>query len=174
MAGKLAGKVAIVTGAGLGIGEAIAKKFVAEGAKVVCVDVNDENGQKKTDALPKGSAVYCHGDVTIGKDWESVLEKALSTFGKLDICVNNAGIVYNSQVRINGARSRCKMPNRMLAVYRGLRRDIRPVDEHQRQAIFRQRESHCPLFPEARWRCLCQPLEYQCSEAAPKSRLVRN
>jgi 3-oxoacyl-[acyl-carrier protein] reductase len=100
MSGKLAGKIAIITGAGMGLGEGIAKKFVAEGAKVVCVDINDENGRKVTAALSKGSAVYCHGDVSNEQDWHNVLEKGVSEFGRVDIVVNNAGIVYNAQVCI--------------------------------------------------------------------------
>jgi NAD(P)-dependent dehydrogenase (short-subunit alcohol dehydrogenase family) len=91
MVGKLEGKVAIVTGGSSGFGLGIVKKFVEEGAKVLVMDINAEGGQKAIAANP--GAKFIQGDVSLRKDWENALEKVLAEYGKLDIVVNNAGIL---------------------------------------------------------------------------------
>ena len=90
--GKLEGKVAIVSGAARGQGEAEARELVAEGAKVVLGDVLDEGG-KQVAAQLGDAAVYVHLDVTEPEHWKNAVTTAVSTFGKLDILVNNAGIL---------------------------------------------------------------------------------
>ena len=97
-AGKLEGKTAIITGAGLGLGEGIARKFVEEGASVLLFEINAENGQRVADSLPKGTAAFFAGDVTIQEHWKDALKTCLETFGRLDIVVNNAGVVHRSAV----------------------------------------------------------------------------
>ncbi|MEU2615173.1 SDR family oxidoreductase [Micromonospora sp. NPDC007271] len=90
MADRLKGKVAVITGAASGIGRGGAELFVAEGAKVVAADINDELGA----ALQKeyaGSLVYVHTDVTSEADIAAAVDTAVSEFGKLDIMFNNAG-----------------------------------------------------------------------------------
>jgi len=90
--GRLDGKVAIVTGAARGQGEAEARSFVAEGAKVVLGDVLDDLGEKI--AIDLGDdARYVHLDVTTPVDWTAAVDTAVSTFGKLDVLINNAGIL---------------------------------------------------------------------------------
>jgi 3alpha(or 20beta)-hydroxysteroid dehydrogenase len=90
--GRLDGKVAIVSGAARGQGEAEARLFVAEGAKVVLGDVLDDLGEKV--AIDLGDAArYVHLDVTKPDDWKSAVDTAVSTFGKLDVLINNAGIL---------------------------------------------------------------------------------
>jgi 3alpha(or 20beta)-hydroxysteroid dehydrogenase len=90
--GRLDGKVALVTGAARGQGEAEARMFVAEGAKVVLGDVLDDLGEKI--AIDLGDdARYVHLDVTNPDDWKAAVDTATSTFGKLDVLVNNAGIL---------------------------------------------------------------------------------
>jgi len=91
MTGKLEGKVAIVTGGSGGFGLGIVEKFVKEGAKVVILDINAEGG-KKAEAANPGSK-FVQGDVSARKDWEKALETAVKEFGRLDIVVNNAGIL---------------------------------------------------------------------------------
>jgi len=88
----LKGKVAIITGGGTGIGAAIARRFVAEGAKV-CIAGRRENVLEQVVAsLPSGSAIMCQGDVSEPKDIDRIIETAIS-FGKgINILVNNAGI----------------------------------------------------------------------------------
>ncbi|MFE9657303.1 SDR family NAD(P)-dependent oxidoreductase [Micromonospora sp. NPDC006431] len=90
MPDRLTGKVAVITGAASGIGRGGAELFVAEGAKVVAADINDELGA----ALQKeygGSLVYVHTDVTSEADIAAAVDRAVSEFGRLDIMFNNAG-----------------------------------------------------------------------------------
>jgi NAD(P)-dependent dehydrogenase (short-subunit alcohol dehydrogenase family) len=89
--GRLDGKVAIVTGAARGIGEAIARVFVEHGAFVCVTDIDDEFGAALAKALG-ASGTYCHLDVRSEADWTVVTSQVLEQRGKLDIVVNNAGI----------------------------------------------------------------------------------
>ena len=95
MAGRLEGKVAIVTGGSRGQGEAEARLFVREGAKVVIADVLDEPGQALADELGD-AAVYQHTDVSSEDDWAAVIAAA-GELGPLQVLVNNAAILkFNS------------------------------------------------------------------------------
>jgi 3alpha(or 20beta)-hydroxysteroid dehydrogenase len=92
MAGRLAGKVALITGAARGQGEAEARLFVAEGARVVLGDVRDELGQKVASSLG-AAARYLPLDVAQEERWQRAVALAEAEFGRLDILINNAGIV---------------------------------------------------------------------------------
>jgi 3-oxoacyl-[acyl-carrier protein] reductase len=100
---RLEGKVAIITGAGSGFGEAIAHGYVSQGAHVVVADIAVENGKRVTEEINakkypgNGSAVFLSFDVTKRSSWEEGLELAKQKFGKLDIVVNNAGTTYMKQ-----------------------------------------------------------------------------
>jgi meso-butanediol dehydrogenase / (S,S)-butanediol dehydrogenase / diacetyl reductase len=91
---KLEGKVAIVTGAGSGIGKATAELFAAEGAKVVVADWNESTGMKTAaDIRAAGrEAVFCHADVSRAEDVEAIVKTAVERYGRLDSLVNNAAI----------------------------------------------------------------------------------
>jgi len=90
MAGRLEGKVAIITGAGSGMGEATAELFHREGAKVVIADISGE--QEKVAKRLGDGAIGVHVDVSKPSDVEAMVDTAVKTFGKLDILYNNAGI----------------------------------------------------------------------------------
>ncbi|MDE1178640.1 MAG: SDR family oxidoreductase [Edaphobacter sp.] len=88
---RLLNKVALITGAAAGIGEGIARAFVAEGARVWLTDVDDERGVRLAASLGD-SASYLHLDVRQEAEWAAVTEQILAQHGRLDIVVNNAGI----------------------------------------------------------------------------------
>jgi len=90
MTRRLAGKVAVITGAASGIGKASVELFAREGAKVVAADIDDEHRRTLQSAHP-GAVVYTHADVTSEADIAAMIETAARQFGKLDIVFNNAG-----------------------------------------------------------------------------------
>jgi NAD(P)-dependent dehydrogenase (short-subunit alcohol dehydrogenase family) len=94
---KIKDKVALVTGAGSGMGKAIAILFANEGASVVVSDINSENLNKVVDDIKAngGKAVAVVGNVTKEQDIQNMIDTAVKTFGTLDILVNNAGIMDN-------------------------------------------------------------------------------
>ena len=91
---RLQGKVALITGAGSGMGAATARRFAREGARVVLADVLDEEGRQVTDAITEagGTAFYQPLDVTDEAAWQAAVEAATRRFGGLDILINNAGV----------------------------------------------------------------------------------
>lgn len=90
MAGRLEGKVAIITGAGSGIGEATAIAFAAEGAQVIATDIT--GNQDQTAEKAGNGAIAMKVDVTKGSDIKDAWQATVDKFGKLDIVHNNAGI----------------------------------------------------------------------------------
>jgi len=92
--GRLDGKSAIITGAGRGIGQAIAEAFVREGASVVAAELDAETGHRVEDLLIKGGgkAIFVQTDVTDDPSVQRAAAAAQSAFGRIDILVNNAGI----------------------------------------------------------------------------------
>lgn len=90
----LENKVAIITGAGSGIGKATAVLFVKEGAKVVVSDINDANGNSAVEEIKKsgGDAFYIKADSSKPEDNEALVKQTIEQYGSLDIVVNNAGI----------------------------------------------------------------------------------
>src|SRR6266849_2275942 len=91
---RLAGKVALISGAASGMGRSEATIFAGEGAKVVVGDLLEAEGNDVVDAIAKagGQARFVKLDVTDEKSWQDAVAAAVSAFGKLDILVNNAGI----------------------------------------------------------------------------------
>jgi len=90
--GRVDDKVAIITGGAQGMGAADARMLVAEGAKVVIADILDEPGQALADELGD-AARYVHLDVSDEEQWQAAVDAAVTAFGKVNVLVNNAGIV---------------------------------------------------------------------------------
>jgi NAD(P)-dependent dehydrogenase (short-subunit alcohol dehydrogenase family) len=86
---RLANKIAVITGAGSGMGKAMAELFAAEGAKVVCADISGK--QNEVAAAVGGAAIAVHADVADEANVQSMIAAAEQNFGRLDILVNNAG-----------------------------------------------------------------------------------
>jgi NAD(P)-dependent dehydrogenase (short-subunit alcohol dehydrogenase family) len=93
---RLEGKVALITGAGSGIGKESAILFAAEGAKVVAVDMNEEAGKAVVATIKAagGEAIFAKADVSKSEDSKSMVQAAEDSFGKLNVIFNNAGISH--------------------------------------------------------------------------------
>lgn len=100
MTGRVAGKVALVTGGASGIGRSCAERLAAEGAHVVLSDLSDEQGAQVASqiAAQGGQASYLHHDVTDEAAWIQVIAQVRQTHDRLDILVNNAGIGLGGSV----------------------------------------------------------------------------
>lgn len=93
MSGRLANKVALITGGGAGIGKGIAQAFLGEGAKVMISGRHEESlRQACEEAGPDSPLEHVVGDVSVARDAERMVEAAIERFGTLDILVNNAGV----------------------------------------------------------------------------------
>ena len=95
MAGRLEGKVAIVTGAARGQGAAEAGLFASEGAAVVLTDVLSTEGQETASAC---GGTFLHHDVSNEEAWQRVVDETLSAHGRIDVLVNNAGIFHRAKL----------------------------------------------------------------------------
>ena len=94
--GRLAGKVAIVTGAAMGQGAGIARAYVAEGARTVLADVAKDEGEalaQELDAAHPGMAVFRHHDVADEGSWTALVEETVDRWGPVTVLANNAGIL---------------------------------------------------------------------------------
>ncbi|MFN8161741.1 MAG: glucose 1-dehydrogenase [Solirubrobacterales bacterium] len=100
MAGRLQDKVAVVTGAASGMGEAEARLFAAEGARVVLADVEEQRGEQVAAEIRAagGEAIFARADVAREEDWQELTARAEREFGAIDVLVNNAGIVALASV----------------------------------------------------------------------------
>ena len=97
---RLEGKVALISGGTGGQGSTEVKLFCQEGAKVVFGDIDDEKGKKLESEVRKfgGEATYVHLDVTSESDWQKAVSKTIELYGKLNILINNAGILITKRL----------------------------------------------------------------------------
>ena len=97
---RLQGKVAVVTGAGSGFGEGIAKRFAEEGARLVVNDIDDRGGERVAAEIDKaqgqGTAIYARADVASDAAMAGLVKRTLERFGRIDILVNNAGMTHRN------------------------------------------------------------------------------
>ena len=125
--GRLEGKVALITGGARGQGEAEARLFTSEGAQVLIADVLDAEGAKVAAEIGD-AAHYFHLDVTQEADWQAAVERTVATFGKLDVLVNNAGIVRTGLVESMGLASYMEVVNvNQVGVFLGMRAVVAPM-----------------------------------------------
>src|SRR5215813_8337830 len=94
MAGRVEGKVALVTGGASGIGRATALTFAREGAKLVIADLNVDGGHQTVHMITEqgGEAIFVRTDVSQAVEVQALISKAVETYGRLDCAHNNAGI----------------------------------------------------------------------------------
>jgi 3(or 17)beta-hydroxysteroid dehydrogenase len=97
---RVKGKIVLITGSASGIGKASALLLAKEGARVIISDINVPGGREVARQINSegGEAIFIKLDVTIERDWIKTVEKILTSFGKLDVLVNNAGITIVSSV----------------------------------------------------------------------------
>jgi 3alpha(or 20beta)-hydroxysteroid dehydrogenase len=134
MAGRLAGKVALITGAASGQGEAEARLFAAEGATVVVTDIAD--GQPVAAALGP-PAMFAALDVRDEHQWHQVVDGAVGAFGRLDVLVNNAGVAYTPRPleQEDPAHHRRLIETNLEGVYLGMRAVIGPMTARRSGSI---------------------------------------
>ena len=127
--GRLEGKVAIISGAARGMGEAHARLFAAEGAKVVVCDVIEAEAEAKAVAEEIGACAMDQPlDVTSERDWASAVEVTQQAFGTIDILVNNAGIAESaplSEMTLDSYRRVTEV--NQTGVFLGMRAAVEPM-----------------------------------------------
>jgi NAD(P)-dependent dehydrogenase (short-subunit alcohol dehydrogenase family) len=95
---EFSGKVVLITGSATGFGKVLAEEFARQGASLILSDVNVPVGKESADNIKAegGKVVFVKCDVSKAKDVKNMVEKGIEAFGRLDICINNAGIAGNS------------------------------------------------------------------------------
>jgi 3(or 17)beta-hydroxysteroid dehydrogenase len=98
--GRLKGKVVLITGAAMGIGEADAKLCAEEGAKVVVADVNESEGKRVAGEIRqrREDAIFVKLDVSKEEDWKKAIRETLNAYGKLNVLINNAGVSLGKNI----------------------------------------------------------------------------
>ncbi len=140
---RLDGKVALITGAGRGIGRAIALKLAREGARVVVNDLDDEPATETIAAIGAegGAAVSCNGSVVEAGFAERFVQTALDRFGGLDIIVNNAGFTRDNVIqKMTDEQFQAVLDVHVTAPFRILRAAAEPIRRFAKQEAEQGRE----------------------------------
>ncbi|MEX2538557.1 MAG: glucose 1-dehydrogenase [Actinomycetota bacterium] len=136
--GRLSGKVALITGAARGQGAAFARRFVAEGAEVVLADLMDEDGKLLADELGE-KARYVHHDVTSEASWDDAVQATTGAFGKLNVLINNAGILkWSPMHRVTLEDYMAVITVNQVGCFLGMKAAIRPMREADGGSIINQ------------------------------------
>jgi len=131
---RLAGKVAIITGAAKGIGAADAKLFAAEGAKVILSDIDCAMGNELAEEIG-GDAEFHEHNVCEEKHWQALIEDVMKRHGQLDILVNNAGVVHPGTIETQTTEQyRNIMAVSSDATFFGCKYAVKAMKEHGRTA----------------------------------------
>jgi 3alpha(or 20beta)-hydroxysteroid dehydrogenase len=130
-AGRLDGKVAIITGAAGGIGAAAARRFAQEGARLLLTDADHAGAQRLADELGERAAARGH-DVTSELDWKAVAEQAVQAYGRIDVLLNNAGVFLAASLQETSLEDfRRVIDINLVGVFIGMR-SVAPVMTGQR------------------------------------------
>ncbi len=127
--GRVDGKVALISGGARGMGASHARMLVAEGARVVIGDILDEEGKALADEIGD-AARYVHLDVTQPDQWDAAVATATGEFGKLNVLVNNAGIVALGQLKnFDLAKWQKVIDVNLTGTFLGMRVAVEPMTE---------------------------------------------
>jgi len=136
---RLPGRVALVTGAGQGLGEALAHRLGREGADVLVVDIADDRAAAVADEIARAygvRALWCHADVTDLVQVEAAVDRAVRELGGLDIAVSNAGILFSDEITaFDPARWRRVIEVNLVGYFHVARAAARVMKERRRGVI---------------------------------------
>ncbi|MEV0899103.1 glucose 1-dehydrogenase [Actinoplanes sp. NPDC049802] len=126
--GRLDGKVALITGGARGMGKAHARHFAAEGARVMIGDVLDDRGHAVADGIGVMRCRFVHHDVTSEDDWAAAVGATIGAFGRIDVLVNNAGILRHAPVaEMDPAEFRQVVEVNLVGTWLGIRAVVPPM-----------------------------------------------
>ncbi|GAB5459025.1 MAG: glucose 1-dehydrogenase [Henriciella sp.] len=146
---RLNGKVAIITGAAKGLGEADARLFAKEGASVILTDMDTENGERIAAEIGE-SAEFHQQDVSDEESWKTLIDQVVHRHGKLDILVNNAGIVHPGTIETQTTEHyRAIMAVSADATFFGCKYAIEAMKQHDGQSSIINMASVAAISGEA-------------------------
>jgi NAD(P)-dependent dehydrogenase (short-subunit alcohol dehydrogenase family) len=134
---RLKDKVAMITGASSGMGASTAKIFAAEGAKVLCLDINDQDGEAVAASITRAGGIgrFQHLDVSSEEQWKAAVDAALAAWGTIDILVYNAGVSGADPDRLSLAVWEQQMTINARGVFLGIRAVVPVMQKAKRGSI---------------------------------------